>query len=292
MLSLYVHLNPVMRKAHGLGKAAKRAESLGMSDPDSATVSKRISDLRQYPWSSYRAYASYEKVPQWLTTGDILCRVARNKSERVARYRAVVGQRLSKGVELGIKERLTDGFALGSEAFRERIRLAAKDGREVSGSDKLRAAISFDQLAGLVEDLRGEGRDVFMVRWGDWGRPLLLWAARRYTGMTLQQIGEAAGSMDYTAVAMAVKRFKQKAAANPEYQSKIDAIKRRCEMWDLLKKSCPARTGQSPSLQNLEKRAYLHWRDDLRVVRSDFFSRTKCEDVTLLRFEDVTLLRF
>jgi hypothetical protein len=41
----------------------------------------------------------------------------------------------------------------------------------------------------------------------DRGRPLLLWAARKYTGLTLREIGVAAVGMGYTALAMAVKPF-------------------------------------------------------------------------------------
>jgi len=218
-----------MRIAHGLGKDGKRAESQGWTVPDPAIVTKRLSELRVYPWSSYRAYAGYEKVPEWLTSGDLLQRAARRKDERITRYRNEVRQRLTKGIEPLFKERVRDGLALGSQAFWERIRLAAKDGREVSGSEKLRRSISFDQLAEMVEDLRGEKTSVFMARWGDWGKPLLLWAARRYTGMTLQQIGEAAGGMDYTAVAMAIKRFEQKSTTNPECQARIDAIRAKCD---------------------------------------------------------------
>jgi hypothetical protein len=39
-------------------------------------------------------------------------------------------QRLSKGLDPDLKERLVDGFAIGTEAFREKIREACKDGRE------------------------------------------------------------------------------------------------------------------------------------------------------------------
>ncbi len=46
---------------------------------------------------------------------------------------------------------------------------------------------------------------------GDWAKPLLLWALRRYSGMTLREIGDEVGGLDYTAVAMAIKRFENKA---------------------------------------------------------------------------------
>ena len=76
----------------------------------------------------------------------------------------------------------------------------------------------------MVEELRGEKRDTFMSRRGDWARPLLLWAARQHTGLTLREIGEAAGGMDYTAVAMAVKRFEQKATRDPNLRRRMKQI--------------------------------------------------------------------
>jgi chromosomal replication initiation ATPase DnaA len=51
---------------------------------------------------------------------------------------------------------------------------------------------------------------------GDWAKPPLLWALRRYSGLSPREIGEAVGGMDYTAASMAIKRFEQK-SNNQEY---------------------------------------------------------------------------
>ena len=229
-LSLYVHLNPVMRRVHGLAKSGKKAESEGLTVPDPATVSDRLAALRRYRWSSYRAYAGYVKAPVWLETREILRRATRRKDERVATYRDDVRQRLSKGVEPVFKERLADGFALGTETFRERVRQAGKDGREIAGTRKLRPRVSLGHVVGVVERLRDEKRLVFMTRHGDWARPLLLWTARRCTGMTLREIGMAVGGMDYTAVAMAVKRFEQKAKKDTNLRRLMKQAMHECEM--------------------------------------------------------------
>ena len=229
-LSLYVHLNPVKRKAHGLGKREKAAESMGMIVPDAETVSRRLAALREYPWSSYRAYAGYAKGPAWLRTVDILQRACRNKVQRVERYRSDIQHQLTKGVDPLLRERLADGFALGSEAFRERIRKGGKGGREITGSGRLRPRVSFDALVAYVEHLRGDDFATFMKQRGDWAKPLLLWALRRYSGMTLAAIGDAVGGMDYTAVAMAIKRFESRSKNAPALQLLMQKVATECEM--------------------------------------------------------------
>jgi REP element-mobilizing transposase RayT len=229
-LSLYVHLNPVMIGTYGLNKRGKKAESQGLALPDRQTVTRRLSELRQYPWSSYRAYAGYVKAPAWLQTGEILQRADRREDQRMTTYRQDVTQRMAMGVDPEFKERLADGFALGTEAFRTHVRKIAKGGREVTRTRELRSRISFPELVRLVETLRGQKADDFLARRGDWARPLLLWAARQYTGMTLQEIGSATGGMDYTAVAMAIKRFEQRAANYPPLRRRIQQLKAQCEM--------------------------------------------------------------
>ncbi len=228
-LSLYVHLNPVMRKAHGLGKREKSSESMGLTIPDPRTVSVRLAELRQYRWSSYRAYAGYSESPEWLRTQDILNRAARSKIQRAEQYRADIQQRLTKGVEPLLKERLNDGFALGTAAFRELIRQAGKGGREIAGSGKLRPRVSFEDLVAIIERLRNEDFKTFNTRRGDWAKPLLLWALRRYSGMTLAAIGDAVGGMDYTAVAMAIKRFEKRSEKEQSLRKLIHVVGQQCE---------------------------------------------------------------
>lgn len=226
-LSLYVHLNPVMSRVHGLDKSGKRAEAQGLDVPDPATVTRRLAALRQYAWSSYRAYAGYAKPPAWLRTDEILERADRREALRAASYREDVKQRLAKGVAPELRERLADGFALGAEAFRDQMRKSARGGREIAAPRTLRQRTSMAQLAAHVEALRGEPAAAFLARRGDWARPLLLWAAQRHAGLTLKQIGAAAGGMDYTAVAMAIRRFVQRAEHDRTLRAKMEELTKR-----------------------------------------------------------------
>ena len=229
-LSLYVHLNPVMRRGLGLDKTGKREEAQGLRAPTPDEVSRRLRELREYRWSSYRAYAGYAQAPKWLTTVEVLSRVARNPGKQQSQYRADVRDRLARGVEPARKEQARDNFALGSEAFRDRLRHLTKIGREVAEPFGLRRRMEWPDLMKAVADVVGERSERSLMRRGAEGKPLLLWAARRYGGMTLREAGEAVGGMDYTAVAMAVKRLEQRAGRDRALRRLMKHVEAKCEM--------------------------------------------------------------
>src|SRR6266705_1184467 len=61
-LSRYIHLNPVRVQSLGLDKTAQRGRKKGVGEGASpAVLEARLELLRDYRWSSYRAFAGYEK---------------------------------------------------------------------------------------------------------------------------------------------------------------------------------------------------------------------------------------
>jgi hypothetical protein len=52
----------------------------------------------------------------------------------------------------------------------------------------------------------------WMTGTGDPGLAMTLYLGRHCTGLTLRELGEAAGGMDYSAVAAAIRRFEGKLA--------------------------------------------------------------------------------
>ena len=58
-----------------------------------------------------------------------------------------------------------------------------------------------------MERLSGESWSEFRDRHGDRRRDLVMWVARQSTGLTLVELGEGTGGMDYAAVTMAIRRF-------------------------------------------------------------------------------------
>jgi putative transposase len=212
-LSLYVHLNLLRIAGLGLDRQGRVLEGKGFRTPTKAEVTRRLRQLRQLGWSSYRAYAGYAAAPQWLETEELLRRAHSRPECRRRQYRADARQRLSVGVEPSQIERLRDAVAVGSAAFAARMRavpdLAKLHG--IAGKRELRRRLSIAEVRAAVARLKGQEWDSFVDRRGDWGRPLFLWAARRFCGLTLREMGVAVGGMNSAAVSTALKRFERRA---------------------------------------------------------------------------------
>jgi REP element-mobilizing transposase RayT len=204
-LSLYVHFNPVAVRGLGWGKRQKAAERMGLQTPAPDLIAARLETLRGYRWSSYHAYAGYTAAPSWLQVEAIMARVA---DERPG-YRKLAEDRLRQGTTEPVWTRLRWGAVLGGEAFADAMRKGMRIARETTGRRSLRAEASWPDVVLAVERVKGESWDGFRDRYGDWGRDLALWVARRYGGLTLRELGDAAGGMDYSAVSEAVRHFQR-----------------------------------------------------------------------------------
>jgi len=215
-LSLYLHLNPLRIKGLGLSRRERQGAKTGVGAPPSrAQVAERLRRLRTYPWSSYRAYAGYVQAPPWLSTAEIARRAGAGRQESsAAAYRADVRGRLRQGAAAPRLEALRDSLAIGGAAFLKRVQSLGRGtgvGRELAGKRQLRARLRTEQIIAAVEQVKGERWEQFRERYGDPGAALVMWVARRHTGLTLRQIGAALGGIDYAAVSMAVQRLETRA---------------------------------------------------------------------------------
>ena len=222
--SLYIHLNPVVRLGLGLSKSTRKAEARGYRKPSKDAVKKRLRELRSYQWSSYRAYAGYMKSPDWLDTKELLNRASKSKEQQAGRYRKDLEARLTQGVTEPFAESMKNGFALGAESFLNKIRAEGKMGRETSGKRSLRKMCTFGQMVKYVEDIRGVAYDEIIGSRGDWGKPLIMWGARNYCGLTLREIGESIGGMDYGAVTMSIRRFEKRVDKERALKSAVKVL--------------------------------------------------------------------
>ena len=227
-LSMYLHLNPVRRMAFGLDKRSRKAEGRGLTRaPTKEEVTARLKTLREHPWSSYRAYAGYERGAKWLTTADILRRSARNVDDRKKKYRAGVRAILGRGVDESRLEKFRSAVGIGSSEFIDRIKGMAGDGmRETERRGRLRERVSFEQVVCAVEELRAEPSGEWLNKHGDWGKWMVLKLARRYSGMTLAQLGEQMGGVDYAAIGMGLLRFEQRLGKSRDLKRTCAAAER------------------------------------------------------------------
>jgi len=227
-LSLYVHLNPLRIKGMGLSSWDRKAANEGMRRPPSTEEkARRLKKLREYRWSSYRAYAGYTRPPDWLMMDELWRRSARKKSERAAAYRRDARQRGTEGADSTKLEALRDSVAIGGVEFvREARDFAAQFGlgRETGSKRALRARVTMDEVIGAVETARGETWEEFGSRRGDTGSALVMWVARRCTGLTLREIGEAAGGKDYAAVGMAIRRLERRFPEDKPLRQHLDTV--------------------------------------------------------------------
>lgn len=210
-LSAYIHLNPLRVSGLGLDKRGRMLEGKGFRVPTSEESRDRLRELREFRWSSYRAYAGYCRVPDWLTCGVLLGRVRSEPPGQAAAYRRYIRQRLTQEIDPGHMERLRDVVAIGAAGYARKIReMAGQMNAEVTNRRELRKLARESDIRCAVEDVVGESLEEFRHKRGSAGRPLYLWAVRTYCGMTLREAGMPLGGMKPSAVDMAVKRWETK----------------------------------------------------------------------------------
>ncbi|MDZ4198491.1 MAG: hypothetical protein U1E27_04305 [Kiritimatiellia bacterium] len=117
---------------------------------------------------------------------------------------------MTEGVKEKVWTKLKWGAILGGERFIRQMRSRAKVQRETQGRAGLQRRVAWPEIVEAVETVKGEPWADFVDRYGDWGRELAFWIARRHGGLTLKEIGHAVGDMDYSAVSEALRSFERK----------------------------------------------------------------------------------
>lgn len=211
-LSRYIHLNPIRTAKLGQDKTVRAQETHGgVPSPSPDQVAQRLKALREFRWSSYRAYAGYHGAPEWLSTGELWRRVGGSRKNGQERYRKFVENYVRQHVKECPEDQPPSETIIGSSDFRENLRpLLQGDRREQPEMRQWDEAISFETVVAAVEKAKSEAWKTFRDKHGDEGRDLVFHLARRHSGLTLRQIGEKAGGLDYVAVSNAVRRFEKR----------------------------------------------------------------------------------
>ena len=206
-LARYVHLNPVRVSRLGLGKGARAGAKAGMppgAEPE--LVAERLRTLARVPLEFVPRLRRLHAAVAWVWSKPLagLCGGKSREEQRAALEAYTEGALLQGGVE-PIEpiwdKRVVDGFALGSAAFAQTLRDAARGNAREQQSLRSAAEVpSWPQIVGALEKAKGEAWDDFAHRHGDWGRDAALWLGRRAGRLPLRELGELAGGSDYAVV--------------------------------------------------------------------------------------------
>ena len=172
-------------------------------------MAERLRVIREFRWSSYRAYAGYGGGVGWLWSQplDRLCG-GRSQTERRAALREYTEGPVRKGVIERPWDRLLAGLVLGSAAFARRLQQKVSgNAREQPALKQLAPRTTWAQIVRALEAAKGQAWEQFGQQHGDWGRDAALWLGRKRGGYRLGELGQWAGGMDYAAVGQAVSRF-------------------------------------------------------------------------------------
>jgi len=129
-----------------------------------------------------------------------------------------------------LKAKIRWGLVLGAERFAKKVRGRIQVNREHEGQDALKKRRSFGEIVKIVERVKGEKWESFRDRYGDWGRNLILWAGRTYGGLSLLELGRLCGGVDYSAVAMGIKRLDLNAKNDRKLKAAMKQVAKHCAM--------------------------------------------------------------
>lgn len=228
-LSDYIHLNPLRIAGLEWGKAERKAEGQCLAAPDRETIRKRLETLRTYRWSSYRAYGGYTVAPEWLRMDELL-----RRSGGAARYRHDLEAYVKQNEVESLADRFRNAAALGSEAFLAGLKRRVKGSREQPARRYFTDRATWAQVLGVVKRVAGGEWADFADRQGDARRDLALYLARRYCGMTLQELADKAGIGQYKTLGKAVERFGRRVVRDRQIATLVR--KTLCEMSNVEKR--------------------------------------------------------
>jgi putative transposase len=210
-LSRYIHLNPLFLQRFGLDKVSRRRRHQGAGErPPPELIRARLKLLREYRWSSYRAYAGYEPAPAWLEMNRVLASGGGRPNERVQQYRQYCQSAVSEGYVERPWVGLVGRLILGSSEFVEQWREQTPERDRTAVQVMLGKRPDFAQVKRAVEQLKGEAWGSFQDRRGDWGRDLGLYLGQELAGMKLVDLQQAISAGSLMAVSVALRRFRQR----------------------------------------------------------------------------------
>jgi len=216
-LSRYVHLNP------GMTAAARRQP-----------LAERLKLLREYPWSSLRAYRGAAPPPPWLVREPTLARLGGRGAVRQRRYAEFVEAGLAQEDEEFKSELLRSALGIGDETFRaevdERYGEVVRQARRAEDAALRKTAPARVSVAVVLDRVaRAAGVGIEELQRRRRGRALQAVAARllgRYAGLTQRDIAPLLGLTSGSSVSCQLRRLPARLAADPTAKRLMEAADR------------------------------------------------------------------
>jgi len=214
----YIHLNPA------------RTRRLG-----DAPLRERLRVLRDYPWSSYRAYAGIETCHWSLHTAELLADFGDTPTERRRHFARFVKEGLL--IETDPFEHLIAKSILGSDAFVDKIKHLMQDSDRhdhcATAAGRCVTALHLEPvIAAVCDEYRVTPAEIMAphvkAALHD-ARRVLLWAAARHCigRLSLDEIGQRLGGVTYSAVGHARAKIEHDVALGKATAAHACAVARR-----------------------------------------------------------------
>jgi putative transposase len=183
---------------------------------------KMVKHPKEWKWSSYRATAGYETVPEWLEVKWLIEPFAKIEHRAQELYRQFVLEGLK--MKESPWDQVKGQVLLGVKEFEEhiKVKIRGKHHAEAPGKqqklglpDSRETLESIGKLYGMsVKDI------VIPVRQKNEGREVTVWALRQLCRLSLGEVAEIMG-VKYSAVSHAVARMKKRMREEKGFEQKV-----------------------------------------------------------------------
>jgi REP element-mobilizing transposase RayT len=195
-LSKYIHLNPVKAKI--------------------------VKTPEEFVWSSYQAYIGKTEIPDFLKTNWLLGQFNKSGKKAIKAFKQFTIQDIDH--DWSPEKETYKGLILGDSDFISQIQdtyIAGKSDPEIPKLKFAQKQLSPEELWKLIASLKIDGKTA---------NKLFIFVLKKYSSLTLNEIGAAAGGLTYMAVSKIAKRLEVNSSINKNLKALIRKVASKYKM--------------------------------------------------------------